>query len=75
VRWGWPLLLDNSDRTGGDGLKLCQTGVRLGIRSNFFSKRVVMQWHGCPGSGGVTVPRGVWEQWGCGTEGHNQWAR
>ena len=29
---------------------------------------------GCPGSGGVTVPGGVPELWGCGTEGRWQWA-
>ena len=27
------------------------------------------------GSGGVTVPGGVQETCGCGTEGHDQWAR
>jgi len=27
----------------------------------------VMQWHSCPGSGGVTIPEGEW--WRCGTEG------
>ena len=26
------------------------------------------------GSGGVTVPGGVQEMCGCGTEGHDQWA-
>ena len=28
-----------------------------------------MQWHSCPGSGGVTIPGGVPEPWRCGTEG------
>ena len=32
-----------------------------------------MYWHGCPGSGGVTVPGGVQELWRCGTEGRGQW--
>lgn len=45
---------------------------RLGIRNNFFSERAVMQWHSCTGGGGVTVPVGVPEPRGCGTEG--QWA-
>jgi len=42
---------------------------RLGIRKHFFSKRVVMHWHSCPGSGGVTIPGGAQELWRCGTEG------
>ena len=45
----------------------------LGIRKEF-SEGVVMQWHSCPGSGGVTVPGGIKEPWRCGTEGHGQWA-
>ena len=28
-----------------------------------------------PRSGGVTIPGGVPEPWGCGTEGRGQWAR
>ena len=27
------------------------------------------------GGGGVTIPEGVPEPWGCGTEGRGQWAR
>ena len=46
--------------------------VRLRIKRNCFSQRVVMQWHSCPGSGGVTIPRGVPEPWRCGTKGHGQ---
>jgi len=45
---------------------------RLDIRKHFFSKRAVLQWHSCPGSGGVTAPGGVPEPWGCGTEGCGQ---
>jgi len=29
----------------GSGLKLCQGRVRWNIRDNFFSERVVRQWH------------------------------
>ena len=41
---------------------------RLGRRKSF-SKRAVMQWHSCPGSGGVTVPGGVPEPGAVGTVG------
>jgi len=34
---------------------------------------VVRQWHSCLESGGVTIPGGVLESWGCGTEGGGQW--
>ena len=34
----------------------------------------MMQWHSCPGTGGVTVPGGVQEPWRCGTEGQLLWA-
>ena len=30
---------------------------------------MALQWHSCPASGGVTIPGGVPEPWGCGTEG------
>ena len=74
MRCGRPLLPGNSRRTRGDGLTLCQGRFRLAVRNNSFSQRAVRQWHSCPGSGGVTVPGGVQEPWGCGTEGHAQWA-
>ena len=38
-------------------------------RSTGYSEGVVMHWHSCPGSAGVTVPGGVPELWECGTEG------
>ena len=41
----------------------------VGNQERFFSKRTVLRWHSCPWSGGVTVPGGVPEPWGCGTEG------
>jgi len=45
------------------------TSSYLLMKKNFFSGRAVLQWHSCPGSGGVTVPGGAPELWGCGTEG------
>jgi len=33
-----------------------------------------MQWLSCPGRWGVTLPGGVPELWGRGTEGRGQWA-
>jgi len=53
----------------GDGLKSRQGRFRLDVRNHFFFKRVVLQWHSCPGSGGVTVPGGVPELWAMGMGG------
>ena len=35
----------NSNRARGGGLKFCQGRFKLDIRKNFFSIRVVLQWH------------------------------
>jgi len=43
------------------------SGWILGTISS--QKEMVRQWHSCTGSGGVTIPGGVPELWGCGTEG------
>ena len=41
----------------------------MNIGKHLFSERVDRHWQSCPGSGGVTIPLGVLEPWGCGIEG------
>lgn len=69
---GRPLLPGNTGRMRGNGFML---QFRLDIRNNYFSERVVLQWHSLLGRRWVTVPGGVSEPWGFVTEGCAQWER
>ena len=73
----WCLLYGEiSDIRGRKGVQEIQVGGW--IFGKILSEAVVMHWHGLPraqGDGGVTIPGGVQEPWGCGTEGRGQWTQ
>jgi len=54
----------------GNGLKLYQGRLRLDIRKNFFTERVVKPWSRLPREMVITIPGGVQKMCRYGSSGH-----